>query len=325
MVSVAEIELAREALPPQVVRTPVLLSEELSAIAGAETWLKMENLQVTGSYKSRAAFTILNNLTTDQKSRGAALSSSGNFASAFAYMGRLLGIPTAVVMMQGTSPFKVDKCRRYGAEIVLTPPIFEERWRVLDQLQTERGIAAINTFEYPDVISGHGTIGLEMLDDLSELDTVLIPVSSGGLIAGVATAIKARSPATKVYGVQPEGSNAVTESLRVGEPTRIPEVRTICDALIAQTAGRLPFEHIQRFVDGMILVSDDEVKDAIRWLVSHGKVVAEAGGAVCVAALLTGKAPARGRTIALVSGGNIDPLVLAAYLNEAPGAVAAVP
>lgn len=316
MVNVAAIEAACAELPPAVRRTPLVPSEELSALTGAEVFFKLENLQVTGSYKARAAFTILNHLSPEQKARGAALSSSGNFASAFAYMGRLLGIPTAVVMMEKTSPLKVEKSRRYGAEIVLCGDRFEDRWAVLDRLHAERGIAAVNTFESEDVIAGHGTLGLEMLDDLPDVDTVFIPVSSGGLIAGVATAIKERRPGARVYGVQPEGSNAVTESLRRGEPVRIPEVRTICDALIAQNPGRLPFEHIQRTVDGMILVSDDEVKRAIVWLVEHPKQVVEAGGAVCAAALLAGKAEARGRTIALLSGGNIAPKTLAEYIGE---------
>jgi threonine dehydratase len=316
MVRLSEIEAARAALPPQVVHTPLLFSEDLSATAGGEVFLKLESLQVTGSYKPRAAFTILNHLSPEQKARGAALSSSGNFASAFAYMGGLLGIPTAVVMMERTSPLKVAKSRRYGAEIVLCGSNFEQRWRVLDSLQEERGITAVNTFESRDVVAGHGTLGLEILDDLPEVETVLIPVSSGGLIAGAATAIKERRPGVRVFGVQPEGSNAVTESLRRGEPVRIPEVRTICDALIAQIPGRLPFQHIQRYVDGMVLVTDEEVKGAIRWLVEHAKLVVEAGGAVCAAALLTGKAKAQGKTVVLLSGGNIAPATLVEYLQE---------
>lgn len=319
MVSLEAIERARAALPEAIVRTPMVRSEELAETAGGPVFFKLENLQVTGSYKARAAFTILNNLPAEQKQRGAALSSSGNFASAFAYMGRLLGIPTAVVMMEKTSPLKVAKSRRYGAEIVLCGNNFEERWSVLDRLQSERGIAAINTFESEDVVAGHGTLGLEILDDLPEVNTVMIPVSSGGLIAGVATAIKEKRPGARVIGVQPEGSPAVTESVKRGEPVRIPEVKTICDALIAQVPGRLPFAHIQRYVDEMVLVTDDEVKRAIVWLVEHAKLVVEAGGSVCAAALLAGKVRAQGRTVCLLSGGNIAPSTLAGYIQEIGG------
>lgn len=316
MVTVAEIEQARAELPPEIVRTPVVHQDELSRICRSPVRFKLENLQVTGSYKSRAAFTLLNRLPHDRRLRGAALSSSGNFASAFAYMGRLLDIPTAVVMLDRTSPLKVAKSRRYGAEIVFCGERFEDRWAVLESLEKERGITSLNTFESKDVVAGHGTIGLEMLEQMPEVDTVLVPVSSGGLIAGIATVIKERSPGTRVVGVQPAGSYAVTESMRVGEPVRIPEVRTICDALIAQKPGNLPFEHIQKYVDEMVLVSDDDAIHAVRWLAEEGKIVAEAGGAVCVAALLREKVKNPGRVLVLVSGGNIAPDTLAEYLTR---------
>jgi threonine dehydratase len=316
LVTLAEIRAARAALPPQIVRTPLLVSEGLSEVTGTSVWLKAESLQVTGSYKARATFTMLHHLPEEQKQRGAALSSSGNFAAAFAYMGRLLGIPTAVVMQEKTSPLKVEKARRYGAEVILCPNDFDSRWRTLFALEPERGIKAINTFEYPDVIRGHGTIGLEMVEDLPDVDTVLVPVSSGGLIAGVAAAVKELRPGARLIGVQPEGSPAVHASFQCGEVTRVGEVNTICDALIAAHPGHLPFAHIRRYVDEMVLVTDQEVKQAICWLAEHAKLVVEAGGAVGAAALLTGKAAARGRTIVLVSGGNIMPATLAAYLQE---------
>src|ERR1051325_6669468 len=197
LVTLAEIEEAASRLPPQIVRTPLLVSEELGAAAGGTVWLKPENLQVTGSYKARAAVTMLKNLPPEQKQRGAAISSSGNFASAWSYMGRLLGMPTAVVMQEKTSPLKVEKTRRYGAEVILCPNDFDSRWRTLFALEPERGIRAINTFESRDVVRGHGTIGLEMVESLPDVDTVLIPVSSGGLIAGVATAVKELRPSAR--------------------------------------------------------------------------------------------------------------------------------
>jgi threonine dehydratase len=320
LVTLEEIRAARAALPPQIVRTPLLVSEDLQESAGAPVWFKAENLQVTGSYKARATFTMLNNLPPEWRERGAALSSSGNFASAWAYMGRLLGIPTTVVMQEKTSPLKVEKTRRYGAEVILCANDFDARWSTLFALEPERGIRAINTFEYPDVVRGHGTIGLEMLDDLPDVDTVIIPVSSGGLIAGIATAVKELRPSARVIGVQPEGSHAASTSFRRGEVTRIDKVETICDALIAAYPGKLPFAHIRRYVDEMALVTDEEVKAAIRWLVERAKLVVEAGGAVGVAALLTGKVRPRGKTIVLLSGGNIMPSTLAEYLTseEAP-------
>ncbi len=316
LVTLREIEEARAKLPPQIVHTPLLLSEDLGEIAGAPVWFKPECLQVTGSYKARAAFTILNNLSPEERVRGAAISSSGNFASAWSYMGRLLGIPTAVVMQESTSPLKIEKARRYGAEVILCPNDFDARWRTLFALEPERGIKAINTFEYPDVVRGHGTLGLEIVEDLEDVDTVLIPVSSAGLIAGAATAIKERRPSAKVIGVQPAGANAATLSFHKGEITRIDKLETICDALIAALPGKLPFAHMQRYVDDMVTVPDADVKRAIRWLAEKSKLVVEAGGAVCAAALLTGVVKPQGKTVCLLSGGNILPATLAEYLQS---------
>jgi threonine dehydratase len=316
LVTVGTIREAQAKLPAEIVRTPLLVSEDLGEIAGTGVWLKCENVQVTGSYKARAAFTMLNHLPEEQKRKGAAISSSGNFASAWSYMGRLLGIPTAVVMQEKTSPLKIEKTRRYGAEVILCPNDFDARWSTLFALEPERGIKAINTFEYADVVAGHGTIGLEIVEQLPEVDTVLVPVSSGGLLAGLATAVKELRPSARLIGVQPEGSHAVHTSFRTGEVTRIEKVDTICDALIAAHPGKLPFAHIQRYVDEMVLVSDDEVKAAIRWLVERAKLVVEAGGAVCAAALLAGRVKPSGRTVVLLSGGNIMPETLARYILE---------
>ena len=315
LVTLREIEEARAKLPPQIVHTPLLVSEDLGEIAGAPVWFKPECLQVTGSYKARAAFTMLNNLPPEQRAKGAAISSSGNFASAWSYMGRLLGIPTAVVMQESTSPLKIEKTRRYGAEVILCPNDFDARWRTLFALEPERGIKSINTFEYPDVVRGHGTLGLEIVEDLADVDTVLIPVSSAGLIAGVATAVKERRPSAKVIGVQPAGASAATLSFHRGEITRIDKLETICDALIAAFPGKLPFAHMQKYVDDMVTVPDEDVKRAIRWLAEKAKLVVEAGGAVCATALLTGVVKPQGKTVCLLSGGNILPATLAEYLS----------
>lgn len=316
LVTLQDIRAAQALLPAQIVHTPLLVSEDLGEVAGTSVWFKPENLQVTGSYKARAAYTMLNNLTPEQKRAGAAISSSGNFASAWAYMGRLLGIPTAVVMQEKTSLLKIEKTRRYGAEVILCPNDFDARWATLFALEPERGIRAINTFEYADVITGHGTIGAELVDDLADVDTVLVPVSSGGLIAGVATAVKELRPSARVIGIQPAGAPSVHTSFQRGEVTRVDKVDTICDALIAAMPGGLPFAHIQRYVDEMALVTDEEVKTAIYWLVEKAKLVVEAGGAVCVAAILAGKVQPTGKTIVLLSGGNILPATLAGYIQE---------
>jgi len=315
LVTLEEIRRAAARLPEQVVRTPLLFSEELSAAAGAPVWLKCENLQVTGSYKARAAFTMLNELAPEQKARGAAISSSGNFAGAWAYMGRLLGIPVAVVMQERTSPLKLEKTRSWGAEVILCPNDFDLRWKTLFDLEPARGIRAINTFEYPDVVRGHGTIGLEIVEQLPDVESVLVPVSSGGLIAGLATAVCELRPGARVVGIQPEGSPASYRSFQRGEITRVDGIETICDALIAAFPGRLPFAHMRRYVAEMALVAEEDVAAAVRWLAEKAKLVVEAGGAVGAAALLSGRVRARGKTVVLLSGGNIMPATLAAYLT----------
>jgi len=319
LVTIDQIAAARERLPSAIVHTPLLLSEELGHRLHKRVYFKCENLQVTGSYKARAGFTILNHLPHEQKRRGAALSSSGNFAQAFAYMGRLLGIPTTVVMMEKTAPFKVERTRKFGAEVVLVENDFERRFQVLRELQEQKGIHPVFTFEDPDVVIGHGTLGLEIVDDLPEAFTLLVPVSSGGLIAGVATAVKERLPNARVIGVQAEGSNATYLSWQRGEVVRIPSVNTICDALIAQYPGDLMFAHMQRYLDDVVVVTDEQVKEAMRFVAEFGKLVVEPGGAVAVAALLSGAVqPQTESVIALLSGGNIALPRLAEYLQ--PGA-----
>ncbi len=307
MIALNDIIAAGKELPPVIVRTPLLFSQALSNLMGCALFLKAENLQITGSYKARAAFTILNRLAPEQKKKGAAISSSGNFAGAFAYMGRLLNIPTVVVMMQKTAPFKIARTQQYGAEVVLCENRFEARWETLDRLQAERGVAAINTFESPEVIIGHGVIGLEILEDLPDADVILVPISSGGLLAGVALAAKESNSKVKVIGVQPEGSNAMYLSFHSGKLQSIDQVNTICDALVATKPGALPFALVQKYVDDVVLVSDEAVKQATALLFEHAKLVVEPSGAVGVAALLSGTVAAAGKkVVALLSGGNVS-------------------
>ncbi|MCY4543754.1 MAG: pyridoxal-phosphate dependent enzyme, partial [Gemmatimonadetes bacterium] len=248
MVTLEEIEQARRELPPEIVYTPLLRSLSVSDQSGADVWFKAENLQLTGSYKTRAAFTILNRLSDVQKERGAAISSSGNFATAFACMGTLLGIPTAIVMMEKTSPYKIRRTRDYGGEAVLCENHNQARWDTLDRLGRERGITAINTWEDENVVRGHGSIGAEIMAQAQDLDAVIVPVSSGGLIGGVATAVKTLNPSVKVIGVQPEGSQAVYQSFLKKEICEMPEPNTVCDSLVAPRPGNLTFEHVMAYV-----------------------------------------------------------------------------
>jgi len=318
MVTLEEIEQARRELPPEIVYTPLLRSPSVSDQSGADVWFKAENLQLTGSYKTRAAFTILNRLSDVQKERGAAISSSGNFATAFACMGTLLGIPTAIVMMEKTSPYKIRRTRDYGGEAVLCENHNQARWDTLDRLGRERGITAINTWEDENVVRGHGSIGAEIMAQAQDLDAFIVPVSSGGLIGGVATAVKTLNPAVKVIGVQPEGSQAVYQSFLKKEICEMPEPNTVCDSLVAPRPGNLTFEHVMAYVDEMVLVTDAQAIDAVKYLIGATKLVVEPGGAVGVAALLNGIVSLEGKkVVVLLSGGNIMPEQLAGYLGAA--------
>lgn len=320
MIGIEDIRQAAEEIRHRVRLTPVLPSPDLSEETGCDVVLKCENLQVTGSYKPRAAFTVLERLADAGRKAGVALSSSGNFASALAYAGRVLNVPTALVMMQKTAPFKVEKTKRYGGEVVFCENQYEARFEALQRLGVERRMTVINHLDNADVIAGHGTIGVEVVEQVPDVAAVLVPASTGGLLAGVATAVKATLPHARIVGVQPEGSNAVALSFTRGEVVRISEVDTICDALTATCPGPLPWEHIRRYVDDVVTVSDDEVKRAVAFLAERAKLVVEAGGAVAVAALraATIRFPGK-KVVAILSGGNIDPSTLARWLSEAAG------
>ncbi len=319
MVSLKEIEQAREQFPSEIIYTPLMKSSAISDQVGGQVSLKAENLQVTGSYKTRAAFTILSRLSKEQKRYGAAISSSGNFATAFAFMGSVLKIPTAVVMMEKTSPYKVSRTKNYGGEVVLCQNHNQARWDTLRKLSYDKGLTAINTWEDENVIRGHGSIGSEIIEQMASVDVVIVPVSSGGLIGGIATAVKSLNPSVKIIGVQPEGSQAVYQSFLKKEICELPEPNTVCDSLVAPRPGKIPFDHLIQYVDDMVLVSDKQAIGAVKYLISKAKLVVEPGGAVGVAAALNGVVSLKDKKVViLLSGGNIEPQQLAGYLVAEP-------
>ena len=301
-----EIKTARACLPPIVRHTPILPFAHDSPEVGQERlFLKAENLQVTGAYKVRAAFTMLNAMTPKQRRRGVALTSSGNFAQAFALAGKMMDIPIVVVMMNRTSPYKVEATHGYGAEIVFCGNDALARQPTVERVAQERGMTAIDTWEEPPIIAGHGTIGLEIIEDWPEVEQVLVPVSSGGVAAGVATAIKESRPQVKVIGVQPERANAAYVSLREGKPTAIDYWDSIADGLSAVRPGEFPFKHLQKYLDEIVLISEDDIARSFRTLLFRAKLLAEPAGAVASAAFFAGKVEKSLRTVACVTGGNL--------------------
>jgi threonine dehydratase len=301
-----EIRSAARALPPIVRRTPVWPCALENADVGQERlFLKLENLQVTGAYKVRAAFTAVGSLTREERSRGIVITSSGNFAQAFALAGRWYGVKTCVVMLRGTSAYKIENARSLGAEIdIFDGPPLQRQARV-EQLGRERGMTVLDTWEERSIVAGHGTLGLEILEQFAEVEQVLVPVSSGGLAAGVATAVKAVAPHVKVIGVQPRGANAAYLSLAAGKPVSIEHWNTIADGLSARRPGECPFAHLQQYLDEIVLIEERDIAVAHMLLRRRAKILAEPAGAVATAAYASGRVDTGRRTVAIVSGGNL--------------------
>lgn len=305
-VTLQEIAEAARALPPIVRRTPLWpFAEGPSQMEQERLFLKLENMQAIGAYKVRAAFTMVAALSHEQRIRGIVLTSSGNFAQAFALAGRHFGVRTCVVMLTATSPYKIEAARELGAEVELFDgPALERQLRV-EALGTERGMTVIDTWEERPIIAGHGTLGLEILQDLNDVEQILVPVSSGGMAAGVAAAVKQAAPQVRVIGVQPVGANAAYLSLAAGRPISIDNWNTIADGLSARRPGEYPFAHLQRYLDEIVLVEERDIAVAHMTLRRRAKIIAEPAGAVAVAAFLSKRVDVSRRTVAVISGGNL--------------------
>ena len=301
-----EIKAARDALPAAVRRTPILPVARDSREVGREAlFLKCENLQVTGAYKIRAAFTVLRSLTDEQRQRGVVITSSGNFAQAYAFAGNSMGVPIVVVMLDSTSAYKVENTKGYGAEVVFCGTDALQRQPTVDRIAAERGMTAVDNWEYPPIVPGHASIGLEIVEDCPDVETVLVPVSSGGVAAGIATAVKLSNPAVKVIGVQPERANAAYVSMEKGEPTAIDYWDSMADGLSARRPGEYPFRHLREYMDEIVLISEQDIADAFRTILFRAKLMGEPAGVVAAAAFLTGKVDTGRKTVATLTGGNV--------------------
>ena len=311
LVTFENIRKAREALPSVIRRTPIIPFSRDSAEVGREKlFLKAENLQVTGAYKPRAAFTVINFLSPEERAKGVVLSSSGNFAQGFAYAGACLGVPIVVVMMDRASPYKVEATRGYGAEVVFCGNDPLARQPKVATIARARGMTEIDTWENHMVVAGHASIGLEIVEDFPDVETILVPVSSGGLSAGVSTAVKLSRPDVKVIGVQPVKANAAYVSMQKGEPTTIDYWDTLADGLSAVRPGVVPFLHLQKHLDEIVLVSEEDLAAAFRKLLFRAKLMGEPAGVVAPAAYLAGTVDVDRKTVAILSGGNVTESVV---------------
>ncbi|MFD2261913.1 threonine/serine dehydratase [Lacibacterium aquatile] len=313
-ISIDDIEAAARRITGEAVRTPLLRFPALDELTGGRILIKPEMLQRTGSFKFRGAYNALSSLSDNEKKAGVVAWSSGNHAQGVALAGRLLGIPTVIVMPADAPQPKIAATRSYGAEVVTYDRWSEDREAIGRKIAADRGGAAIiPPFDDVRIIAGQGTVGLEIAADAKAmglaLDEVVVNVSGGGLIAGVATGVQASMPSTKVFAAEPEGFDDHARSLRAGERLKNPSgASSICDALLSPVPGEITFTINSRRLAGGYVVSDEEVLQAMAYAFRTMKLVVEPGGAVSLAALLSGKISAKGRTIALVlSGGNVDP------------------
>jgi threonine dehydratase len=315
LITVADVEAAAKRVADTAVRTPILPC--LWADPDRPLWLKPENLQPIGAFKVRGAANAIARIPEQERSRGVVAYSSGNHAQAVAYVAKRFGMPATIVVPENTPAVKIEATRAHGAEVVIVP--ITDREIVAERLVAERGATLIPPFDHPDVIAGQGTIGLEIAADLPSVELVLVPVSGGGLASGVATAIKARCPAARVIGVEPELAGDAAESLAAGRRVHWSardRERTSADGLRAEPS-ELTFTHLRKLLDGIVTVSEAEIRAAVAVLARRAHLVAEPSGAVTTAAYLHRAAdlPA-GRTVAIVSGGNVDPAALTGMLAD---------
>jgi threonine dehydratase len=316
LVTLDDIIAARARIAGRVHRTPLLSSATAARfvadgggprLADDRLYVKAEHLQKTGSFKARGMTNRIASLDDDQRRRGAITMSAGNAGQAYAWAAREVGVPMTVVMAIGANPTKVAACRGYGAEVVLEGTHVGEAFAALERIRDERGLTFTHPFEDAPVIAGHGSVGLELLEDLPDVDVVVVGIGGGGLISGVATALKEMRPAVRVYGVEPRTAAAMTLAFEAGKPVTI-EPRTVADGLAAPFAGARTLAMCRRYLDGIILLEDPEILAGVRFGLERMKQALEPAGAAALAAVLLNRIPiAEGERVAVVaSGGNLD-------------------
>jgi threonine dehydratase len=312
MVTLDEIRTARDRIRRLAALTPLV---DVSRLAGRPLWLKCESLQPGGAFKIRGAFNMVSQLTDEQRRRGVITYSSGNHGQAVALAARETGAPVVVVMPTTAPRIKVEGARSFGAEVVFEGTTSLHRRARAEAIAAERGLTMVPPFDHEWIIAGQGTLGLEILEQLPGVGTVLAPIGGGGLVSGVSAAIKQTRPAVQVVGIEPSGAAGMKRSIEAGEVRTLDGSRSIADGLMAARPGDLNFAHVRTFVDRIDTVEDSEIAAAVRWLFTRAKIVAEPSGAATVAAALRDASSYTAPVVAIVSGGNLDPGDLARYLD----------
>jgi len=311
--SLSDIEQARNLIDNYIHATPILQSSSLDELLGSTNYLKAEIFQKTGSFKPRGALNKVSHLSDKEKAKGVIAISLGNHAQAVAWAARTVGLSATIVMPTNAQPAKIAATRGYGADIILQGTSSVEAFSVIGHLQVERQLTLIHPYNDFHVIAGAGTIALEIIEQVKDIDNVFVPVGGGGLLAGVAIVFKALSPKTKVIGVEPEGANSLFQSLKNKKICKLKSVNTIADVLALPYTGELNYAAASQFVDEVICLDDEAIKQAMKFLFERCKLVVEPGGAISLALLLSGKykTPPGAKNMIILSGGNADLRLLA--------------
>ena len=316
MLSLDRVYKASTVLKEVIRETDMISAPKLNK--SCNVYLKTENLQVTGSFKIRGSYFKISQLTDEEKKKGVIACSAGNHAQGVALAATKNGIKSTICLPDGAPISKVEATKRYGAEVCLVKGVYDDAYKKAIELKNEKGLTFIHPFDDPDVIAGQGTIGLEILTQLPSADVVVVPIGGGGLISGIAYTIKKLKPSCKVYGVQAAGAPSMEQSIADGEIETLDGVNTIADGIAVKTPGNLTYDLCQKYVDGIVTVTDDEIALAILTLLEQQKLIAEGAGAVPVAAVMNGKIPdIDGKNVVcVVSGGNIDVTILSRVIER---------
>ena len=315
MLTLDNVYRASHALKGVIRTTDVIYAPKLRS--DAEIYLKTENLQITGSFKVRGSYYKMSRLTEEEKARGVIACSAGNHAQGVALSAQKNGIKSVICLPDGAPISKVEATKSYGAEVCLVEGVYDDAYRRALELRDEKGYTFIHPFNDEDVIAGQGTIALEVIEQLPDLDAIVVPVGGGGLISGIAYTVKTLCPNVKVYGVQAAGAPSMANSVRNGKIEELPSVSTIADGIAVKTPGTLTYEMCQKYVDEIVTVTDDEISAAILTLMEQQKLVTEGAGAAAVAAVMFNKIDVKGKkTVCVLSGGNIDVTILSRVIRR---------
>ncbi|MGH9310780.1 MAG: threonine ammonia-lyase [Vicinamibacterales bacterium] len=321
-IALSDITAARHRIAPIARQTPLV---DVSSAAGRPFFLKCENLQSAGAFKIRGAYNMVAQLTDAARRRGVITYSSGNHGQAVALAARELGAPAVVVMPTTAPGIKIEGTRAFGAEVIFAGTTSADRKARAEAEAAARGLTMVPPFDHPWIVTGQGTVGLEVLEQAPDVAAVVVPIGGGGLAAGVATAIGLSQPHVRVIGVEPAGAAAMKASFDEGRPVTLPRTESVADGLMPVRPGDLTFALVRRFAAGVVTVTDDQIIDAVLWTFTKAKIVAEPSGAASIAAVLSGAADGigvhiDGPIVAIVSGGNMDPGRMREFLGRAEGA-----